>query len=144
MSQPAPRTGSPASVTRSRVARGGGRARRYRFPTPARVTYRGGVTLPSLPLADLPGMPALRERVEKRLLAAVESDDPTMTEMASYLLKAGGKRLRPLLGALSSATGAGTAPAFGSGPGEQDLTDVVSDDAVTGGVACELVHVGSL
>lgn len=128
------------------IARGPRRraARAYRFPTPARVTYRGGVTLPSLPLADLPGMPALRERVEKRLLSAVESDDPTMTEMASYLLKAGGKRLRPLLGALSSATGAGTAPAFGSGQGEQDLTDVVSDDAVTGGVACELVHVGSL
>ncbi|MGH9111102.1 MAG: polyprenyl synthetase family protein [Acidimicrobiales bacterium] len=82
------------------------------------------------PLLDLAGVPVLRERVEKRLLAAVESDDPTMTEMASHLVKAGGKRLRPVFAALSSTAGAGI--------GE------IGDDAVTGGVACELVHVGSL
>ena len=82
------------------------------------------------PLLDLPGMPGLRERVEKRLLAAVETDDEAMTEMASHLVRAGGKRLRPLLAALSSTTG--------------DAEAVVSDEAVTGGVACELVHVGSL
>jgi heptaprenyl diphosphate synthase len=76
------------------------------------------------------GMPALRERVEKRLAAAVESDDPAMTEMASHLVRAGGKRLRPVLAALASTAG--------SGP------SAVGDDAVTGGVACELVHVGSL
>jgi heptaprenyl diphosphate synthase len=75
-------------------------------------------------------MPALRERVEKRLQTAVESDDPAMAEMASHLVRAGGKRLRPLLTALSSTAG--------SGP------SAVGDDAVTGGVACELVHVGSL
>jgi heptaprenyl diphosphate synthase len=75
-------------------------------------------------------MPGLRERVEKRLLAAVETDDEAMTEMASHLVRAGGKRLRPLLAALSSTTGHAEA--------------VVSDEAVTGGVACELVHVGSL
>ena len=85
---------------------------------------------PPNPLLDLPGMPALRERVEKRLLAAVETDDAAMTEMASHLVRAGGKRLRPLLAALSSTTG--------------DADAVVSDEAVTGGVACELVHVGSL
>jgi heptaprenyl diphosphate synthase len=82
------------------------------------------------PLLDLPGMAALRERVEKRLLAAVESDDPAMAEMASHLVRAGGKRLRPVLTALSSTAGSG-----GS---------AITDDAVTGGVACELVHVGSL
>lgn len=82
------------------------------------------------PLLDLPGMPALRERVEKRLLVAVESDDPAMAEMASHLVRAGGKRLRPILAALSSTAGAASA--------------TVGDDAVTGGVACELVHVGSL
>jgi heptaprenyl diphosphate synthase len=82
------------------------------------------------PLLDLPGMPALRERVEKRLAGAVESDDPAMTEMASHLVRAGGKRLRPILAALASTTGPDAA--------------AVSDDAVTGGVACELVHVGSL
>jgi geranylgeranyl pyrophosphate synthase len=81
-------------------------------------------------LLDLPGLPALRERVEKRLLAAVETDDEAMTELVSHLVRAGGKRLRPVLAALSSTTG--------------DADAVVSDEAVTGGVACELVHVGSL
>jgi heptaprenyl diphosphate synthase len=90
------------------------------------------------PLLELPAMPAVQERVEKRLLAAVESDDPAMNEMASHLVRAGGKRLRPLLGAVSAATGAGRVRAGG------DIGDVISDDAVTGGVACELVHVGSL
>jgi heptaprenyl diphosphate synthase len=90
------------------------------------------------PLLELPAMPALQERVEKRLLAAVESDDPAMNEMASHLVRAGGKRLRPLLGAVSAATAAGWVRAGG------DIGDVISDDAVTGGVACELVHVGSL
>jgi geranylgeranyl pyrophosphate synthase len=89
------------------------------------------------PLLDVPGLPALRERVEKRLQAAVESDDPTLTEMASHLVRAGGKRLRPLLSALASVAG-------GDGPAATDLGESVSDDAVTGGVACELVHVGSL
>ena len=90
------------------------------------------------PLLELPAMPALQERVEKRLLAAVESDDPAMNEMASHLVRAGGKRLRPLLGAVSAATAAGRVRAG------DDIGDVISDDAVTGGVACELVHVGSL
>jgi heptaprenyl diphosphate synthase len=75
-------------------------------------------------------MPALRERVEKRLLATVESDDAAMAEMASHLVRAGGKRLRPILAALSSTAG--------------DARAEIGDDAVTGGVACELVHVGSL
>jgi heptaprenyl diphosphate synthase len=130
-----------------------------RFRADRRVTYRGAVAAPH-PLLDLPGVPALRERVEKRLLAAVESDDPTMTEMASHLVKAGGKRLRPVLAALASATGPGAAGSetagggpsgagreVGGGGAGRDVGDVgeaVSDDAVTGGVACELVHVGSL
>jgi heptaprenyl diphosphate synthase len=130
-----------------------------RFRADRRVTYRGAVVAPH-PLLDLPGVPALRERVEKRLLAAVESDDPTMTEMASHLVKAGGKRLRPVLAAFASATGPGaagseTAGGGPSGAGREvgrggagrdvgDVGEAVSDDAVTGGVACELVHVGSL
>jgi heptaprenyl diphosphate synthase len=98
------------------------------------------VAAPPNPLADLPGMPALRARVDERLLAAVASDDPAMTEMASHLVKAGGKRLRPLLAALSSVAGDG-APAEDGGTAG---ATTVGDDAVTGGVACELVHVGSL
>ncbi len=85
---------------------------------------------PPHPLLDLPGLPALRQRVDKRLAAAVESSDPAMTEMASHLVRAGGKRLRPVLAAVASTAGGGPR--------------TVSDDAVTGGVACELVHVGSL
>jgi geranylgeranyl pyrophosphate synthase len=91
------------------------------------------------PLLDLPGMPALRERVEKRLLAAVESSDEAMAEMASHLVRAGGKRLRPILAALASTAGDGA-----SAVGDEPVTGAVSSDAVTGGVACELVHVGSL
>jgi heptaprenyl diphosphate synthase len=91
------------------------------------------------PLLALRGMPALRERVEKRLLAAVESGDPAMSEMASHLVRAGGKRLRPLLGVVAS-----TAGREGGDGGTFDVGELVSDDAVTGGVVCELVHVGSL
>src|SRR5690606_1024147 len=61
---------------------------------------------------------------------AVESGDTAMTEMASHLVMAGGKRLRPVLASLASTAGSGAT--------------TVSDEAVTGGVACELVHVGSL
>ena len=71
------------------------------------------------------------ERVEARLGDAVSADDRFLGEVAGHLLSAGGKRLRPTL-ALSAAYavhGAG-APA--------------SDDAVTGGAAVELVHLGSL
>jgi heptaprenyl diphosphate synthase len=89
----------------------------------------------SNPLLDLPGLPLLRQRVEERLLAAVETSDPRLTEMTSHLVKAGGKRLRPILSALSSATGASTT---------RSAAEAVTDDAVTGGVAVELVHVGSL
>jgi heptaprenyl diphosphate synthase len=94
------------------------------------------VAAPPNPLVDLPGMAALRGRVDGHLLAAVASDDATMAEMASHLVKAGGKRLRPLLTALSSVVGDASA---GDG-----IADGVGDDAIVGGVACELVHVGSL
>lgn len=107
----------------------GPRRRSTRFPAPSRVTYGLAVAYPD-PLADLPGMDELRQRVEKRLLAAVESEHRAMTDMASHLVRAGGKRLRPVLSALASAVG------------RADVT--VLDEAVTGGVACELVHVGSL
>jgi heptaprenyl diphosphate synthase len=83
-------------------------------------------------------MAALRARVDERLLTAVASDDAAMADMASHLVRAGGKRLRPLLTALSSA--AGNADAGTDGP----LAEAVGDDAIVGGVACELVHVGSL
>jgi len=71
------------------------------------------------------------ERVEARLREAVSADDRFLGEAAGHLLAAGGKRLRPTLclGAAYAVFGAG-APA--------------SADAVTGGAAVELVHLGSL
>jgi heptaprenyl diphosphate synthase len=79
------------------------------------------------PLLDFPGAEAHLARIDERLLAAVTTDDPHLSEMTSHLIRAGGKRLRPMLGVLSAATGAD-----------------VTLDVIDGGVAVELVQVGSL
>jgi heptaprenyl diphosphate synthase len=68
-------------------------------------------------------------RVEAALKASVQADDPHLTELASHLINAGGKRLRP---ALAVAVGACA----------QGLP--VTDEVVLGGVSVELVQVGSL
>jgi heptaprenyl diphosphate synthase len=68
-------------------------------------------------------------RVEAALKASVQADDPHLTELASHLINAGGKRLRP---ALAVAVGACV----------QGLP--VTDEVVLGGVSVELVQVGSL
>jgi heptaprenyl diphosphate synthase len=67
--------------------------------------------------------------VEDALRDAVRSEDAYLTEVASHLILAGGKRVRPLF-AIASA----------SARGAPDITDEV----VRGGVAVELVHLGSL
>ena len=71
------------------------------------------------------------ERVEARLRDAVSADDRFLGEAAGHLLQAGGKRLRPTLSlcAAYAIHGAG---------------GWASDEAVTGGAAVELVHLGSL
>lgn len=66
-------------------------------------------------------------RVEAALREAVQTTDQQLTEIASHLILAGGKRLRPVLAIAAART---DAPA--------------SDEVVLGGVACELVHLGSL
>jgi len=66
--------------------------------------------------------------VEEALLSSVRTSDAYLTEIASHLLVAGGKRLRPMFSVVASQVAG--APA--------------TDDAVQGGVACELVHLGSL
>ena len=79
------------------------------------------------------GLPWLADdlgRVEAALRSAVQTGDPFLTDVASHLIGAGGKRIRPAL-----ALCAGYA-ADADGP--------VSDDVVTGAVAVELVHLGSL
>ncbi len=68
------------------------------------------------------------DRVERALRHAVRTDDAYLTELASHLTVAGGKRMRPAVAMAAALT---SRPA-------------VSDDVVQGGVACELVHLGSL
>jgi heptaprenyl diphosphate synthase len=70
-----------------------------------------------------------RERVEAALLAAVRTRDAYLTELASHLIVAGGKRLRPVM-TIAAAQVGGNAE--------------VSEDVIQGAIACELVHLGSL
>ncbi len=84
------------------------------------------------PLSALPTARTDGARIEACLLETVQvSGDAYLTEIASHLIKAGGKRQRPLFTIAAAATG---------------LPDgrAVSDDVVRGGVAVELVQVGSL
>jgi heptaprenyl diphosphate synthase len=93
------------------------------------VAYRRSVA--GNPLTRLPGMTENLERVEARLAESVQADDAFLTEVASHLIKAGGKRVRPALtmaAALSAADELGDA----------------TEEAVLGGVSVELVHLGSL
>jgi heptaprenyl diphosphate synthase len=80
-------------------------------------------------LLALPGMGGELARVETALRQSVVSDDPHLTELASHLIHAGGKRLRPALAIVAAACHTGLP---------------VSDDVVLGGVSVELVQVGSL
>jgi heptaprenyl diphosphate synthase len=80
------------------------------------------------PLFTHPTMDADRVRIEAAMLEAVVTPDSYLNEIASHLIVAGGKRLRPALATV----------------GAQILGDTASHDVVRGGVACELVHLGSL
>ncbi len=82
----------------------------------------------SPPLHALAGLDTDLARVEEALRESVRSPDAQLTEIASHLIMAGGKRLRPLLAVTAARTAAPSA----------------SDEVVLGGVACELVHLGSL
>ncbi len=84
-------------------------------------------TSQGLPLA-IETLPRDLERVESALKASVTTEDPMLTEVARSLILAGGKRLRPVLAIASAAAG------------NADVTD----DVILGGVAVELVHLGSL
>ena len=80
------------------------------------------------PLLTLPSMRVDRDRIEDAMHAAVVTPDAYLNEIASHLIVAGGKRLRPVL-AVAGAQIFGTSATL---------------DVVRGGVACELVHLGSL
>jgi heptaprenyl diphosphate synthase len=70
------------------------------------------------------------ERVEGALRGSVRAEDPFLSDVAGHLVAAGGKRLRPALTICTAYAAKGVGP--------------VRDDAVTGGVSVELVHLGSL
>jgi heptaprenyl diphosphate synthase len=86
-------------------------------------------------LFDLPGLADHRRRVEAALLAAVAAEEELMAQMGVHLIDAGGKRQRPLFAVASAALAA-------SGPDQVEA--LVTDDVILGGVAVELVQVGSL
>jgi heptaprenyl diphosphate synthase len=71
------------------------------------------------------------ERVHGALLDAVAAEDPFLTEVAGHLIRAGGKRQRPAFAMAAALTAAPDA-------GE------VTREMMLGGVAVELVHLGSL
>ena len=71
------------------------------------------------------------ERLESRLEASVYTQDPFLTEVAGHLIRAGGKRVRPGF-VITAAAIAQSQPA------------PAQDGVLTGAVAVELVHLGSL
>lgn len=89
----------------------------------------------SNPLLQLPGMDGFRDRVEATLLGAVAAEDELMAQMGGHLITAGGKRARPLFAVCSAAVLAADAAGVAA---------AVTDDVIRGGVAVELVQVGSL
>ena len=66
--------------------------------------------------------------MEAALVESVQTPDPYLTENASHLLLAGGKRLRPMFSVVAAQVAGGPS----------------TEAAVQGGIACELVHLGSL
>jgi heptaprenyl diphosphate synthase len=80
------------------------------------------------PLLGLASMRSDRARIESAMRDAVVTPDSYLNEIASHLIVAGGKRLRPVLAIA----------------GAQILGSEASHDVVRGGVSCELVHLGSL
>jgi heptaprenyl diphosphate synthase len=70
-------------------------------------------------------------RVDEELLGSVESSIPFLTEIASHLIHAGGKRIRPGFAIASAATAYAT-------------DQPAARDVIRGGAAVELVHLGSL
>lgn len=74
------------------------------------------------------------QRVETALRGAAMTDDDFLTEVASHLIPAGGKRLRPAFVIAS---------ALSLDP-NGDRAEAMTDAMVQGGVAVELVHLGSL
>ncbi|MGI9608426.1 MAG: polyprenyl synthetase family protein [Acidimicrobiales bacterium] len=83
------------------------------------------------PLDAVPTIADDLQRVEQQLHAAVETDNELLKDIASHLISAGGKRVRP--GFTITAAAAGSAE---FAPADHEV--------ILGGVSVELVHQGSL
>jgi heptaprenyl diphosphate synthase len=83
------------------------------------------------PLAAMPTMEDDLARVEFELRESVASENPYLTEISTHLIAAGGKRIRPGFCIAAAATALSS-----------DLP--ANPDVISGGVAVELVHLGSL
>ena len=86
-----------------------------------------------VPLFALPGHGDHLTRIEAALRESVRTPDPYLDDIASHLIVAGGKRLRPLLTVVAAAL-----------PGGADDDGDLYERSVQGGIACELVQTGSL
>jgi heptaprenyl diphosphate synthase len=82
-----------------------------------------GSDLFALPVSD-----EVTARLEASLRGAVTGDDPFLNEVATHLIVAGGKRLRPALTTTAA----------------QLASPEISDESILGGVSVELVHLASL
>ena len=76
------------------------------------------------PLLELSQMDADRDRVEAAMLHAVRTRDAYLTQIASHLIVAGGKRLRPVMTIAAAKVGS---------------SEPVSDNVILGGISCILV-----
>jgi heptaprenyl diphosphate synthase len=83
------------------------------------------------PLAAMPTMEDDLARVELELRESVASENPYLTEISTHLIAAGGKRIRPGFCIAAAATALSS-----------DLP--ASPEVISGAVAVELVHLGSL
>ena len=103
-----------------------GSVARWRWP----FRTIGPVTATS-PLEAVPTLVSDLARVEEHLQRAVETDNELLRDIASHLISAGGKRVRP---GFAITAAAAASPEFA--PAERDV--------ILGAVAVELVHQGSL
>jgi len=77
----------------------------------------------SAPLFALPSHAADLARIEAALIESVHTPDPYLNDIASHLIVAGGKRLRPVLAVVAAQV---------AGPGDA----LVHERSVQGGIAC--------
>ncbi len=93
------------------------------------------------PLFALAGHDDHLALIEAELVTAVRTPDSYLNDIASHLIVAGGKRLRPLLTVVAAQVGSSSTTIVAH---STDPRDGVYVRSLRGGVACELVQTGSL